>query len=242
MYLRYIGCFMRINKYLESCGVGSRRFCDSLVSEGKVLVNGRVGKIGQDVSEKDSVSLDGKKLTPVQKELYFIMNKPKGYICSVKDEKGRKTVMELLPKTSSRVVPVGRLDYDSEGLLLFTNDGDLINRLTHPRHEIPKTYLVKIEGDIQESALAKLRAGVELDGRLTNKSNVKVIDSDDKFTKLSITITEGRNRQVRRMFESVGKEVVFLKRIKIGDLTLSGVDRGKCRPLSRAEIDYLKNL
>lgn len=233
---------MRINKYLETCGVGSRRFCDTLVAEGRVTVNGRLCKVGQDVSEKDSVSLDGKKLNVVQKELYFIMNKPKGYICSVKDDKDRKTVMELLPKTSSRVVPVGRLDYDSEGLLLFTNDGELINRLTHPRHEIPKTYLVKIEGSIPESSLAKLRAGVELDGRLTNKSTVRVIDSDDKFTKLTVTITEGRNRQVRRMFESVGKEVVFLKRIKIGDLTLSGLDRGKCRPLSKAEVDYLKNL
>lgn len=233
---------MRINKYLETCGVGSRRFCDTLVAEGRVTVNGRLCKVGQDVSEKDSVSLDGKKLNVVQKELYFIMNKPKGYICSVKDDKDRKTVMELLPKTSSRVVPVGRLDYDSEGLLLFTNDGELINRLTHPRHEIPKTYLVRIEGSIPESSLAKLRAGVELDGRLTNKSTVRVIDSDDKFTKLTVTITEGRNRQVRRMFESVGKEVVFLKRIKIGDLTLSGLDRGKCRPLSKAEVDYLKNL
>ena len=136
----------------------------------------------------------------------------------------------------------GRLDKDSEGLLLFTNDGDLINRLTHPRNEIPKTYLVKIEGTIPEAALAKLRAGVELDGKMTNRSTVRVSDVDDKYTKLYVTITEGRNRQVRRMFESVGKEVVFLKRIKIGDLSLSGIDRGKCRPLSRAEVEYLRNL
>jgi len=234
---------MRINKYLESCGVGSRRFCDNLVAEGKVMVNGRLGRIGQDIDEKDSVTVDGKKVSPATvKNLYFIMNKPKGYVCTVKDDKGRKTVMELLPRLSTRVVPVGRLDYDSEGLLLFTNDGELINRLTHPRNEIPKTYLVKIEGEISESSLAKLRAGVELDGKVTNRSTVKVISVDDKFTKLSVTITEGRNRQVRRMFEAVGKEVVFLKRIKIGDLTLSGVDRGKCRPLSRAEVEYLRNL
>lgn len=234
---------MRINKYLETCGVGSRRYCDTLVADGKVIVNGRVAKIGQDVDEKDSVSVDGRKVTSATvKKLYFIMNKPKGYVCTVKDDKDRKTVMELLPKLPTRVVPVGRLDYDSEGLLIFTNDGELVNRLTHPRNEIPKTYIVKIEGDILESSLAKLRAGVELDGKVTNRSTVKVISSDDKFTKLSITITEGRNRQVRRMFEAVGKEVVFLKRYKIGDLTISGVDRGKCRPLSRAEVEYLKNL
>lgn len=234
---------MRINKYLESCGIGSRRFCDTLVADGKVTINGRHCKLGADVDERDVVAVDGKRVSPsTVKNLYFIMNKPKGYVCTVKDDKGRKTVMELLPKLSTRVVPVGRLDYDSEGLLLFTNDGDLINRLTHPRNEIPKTYLVKIEGTIPESALAKLRAGVELDGKMTNRSTVRVSDVDDKYTKLYVTITEGRNRQVRRMFESVGKEVVFLKRIKIGDLSLSGIDRGKCRPLSRAEVEYLRNL
>lgn len=234
---------MRINKYLEGCGVGSRRYCDSLIASGKVTVNGRPCKLGQDVEEKDYVAVEGKRVTlATVKNLYFIMNKPKGYVCTVKDDKGRKTVMELLPKLSTRVVPVGRLDYDSEGLLLFTNDGELINRLTHPRHEIPKTYLVKVEGDVPESALAKLRAGVELDGKVTNKATVRLVSADDKFSKFSITITEGRNRQVRRMFESIGKEVVFLKRIKIGDLSLSGIDRGKCRPLSRAEIEYLKNL
>lgn len=234
---------MRINKYLEGCGVGSRRYCDSLIASGKVTVNGRPCKLGQDVEEKDYVAVEGKRVTlATVKNLYFIMNKPKGYVCTVKDDKGRKTVMELLPKLSTRVVPVGRLDYDSEGLLLFTNDGELINRLTHPRHEIPKTYMVRVEGSVPESALAKLRAGVELDGKVTNKATVRLVSADDKFSKFSVTITEGRNRQVRRMFESIGKEVVFLKRIKIGDLSLSGIDRGKCRPLSRAEIEYLKNL
>lgn len=234
---------MRINKYLEQCGLGSRRFCDGLVSEGKVFVNGKRCVLGQDVDEKrDSVTVDGKRLTLVQKNLYYIMNKPKGYVCTVKDDKGRKTVMDLLPKTASRVVPVGRLDYDSEGLLIFTNDGDLVNRLTHPRNEIPKTYILKVEGTVTEPMLNKLRTGVEIDGKLTKKCNLHVVSVDDKFTKLSITITEGRNRQVRRMFEAVGKEVVFLKRIKIGNLGLTGLDRGECRPLSKYEIDYLKNL
>ena len=234
---------MRINKFLEQSGVGSRRFCDKLVSEGSVIVNGKVCVLGQDIDERrDSVLVNGKKVALVQKNLYYIMNKPKGYVCTVKDDKDRKTVMDLLPKTASRVVPVGRLDYDSEGLLIFTNDGDLVNRLTHPRNEIPKTYVIKVEGAVTEPILNKLRNGVELDGKLTKKCNLHIVSTDEKFTKLSITITEGRNRQVRRMFESVGKEVVFLKRIKIGDLGLTGLDRGKCRPLSKYEIDYLKNL
>lgn len=234
---------MRINKFLEQSGVGSRRFCDKLVSDGSVIVNGKVCVLGQDIDERrDSVLVNGKKVALVQKNLYYIMNKPKGYVCTVKDDKDRKTVMDLLPKTASRVVPVGRLDYDSEGLLIFTNDGDLVNRLTHPRNEIPKTYVIKVEGAVTESILNKLRNGVELDGKLTKKCNLHIVSTDEKFTKLSITITEGKNRQVRRMFESVGKEVVFLKRIKIGDLGLTGLDRGKCRPLSKYEIDYLKNL
>jgi len=234
---------MRINKFLEGCGVGSRRFCDKLISDGKVCVNGKPCKLGQDINEKrDTVTVEGRKVTFVQKDVYYIMNKPKGYVCTVKDDLGRKTVMELLPKNLSRVVPVGRLDYDSEGLLIFTNDGELVNRLTHPRNEVPKTYLVKVEGDVPEHSLARLRSGIELDGKLTNKSNVHIVEKTDKFTKLSITITEGRNRQVRRMFEAVEKQVVFLKRIKIGDLKLTGLNRGECRPLNKYEIEYLKNL
>lgn len=234
---------MRINKYLESCGVGSRRFCDKLVAEGKVCINGKVCKLGQDVNEKrDTVTVEGKRAVLVEKYVYYIMNKPKGYVCTVKDDLGRKTVMELLPKNLSRVVPVGRLDYDSEGLLLFTNDGKLIDRLTHPRNEVPKTYLVKVEGDVPEHSLAQLRAGVELDGKLTKKCNLFIVEKSAKFTKLSITITEGRNRQVRRMFEAIEKQVVFLKRIKIGDLKLTGLNRGECRPLSKYEIEYLKNV
>lgn len=234
---------MRINKFLVQCSVGSRRFCDKLIEESKVFVNGKRAALGQDIDERrDSVSVEGKKIFLVEKNLYYIMNKPKGYVCTVKDDLGRKTVMDLLPKTASRVVPVGRLDYDSEGLLIFTNDGDLVNRLTHPRHEIPKTYLIKVEGTVTEQMLNKLRNGVEIDGKLTKKCNLHIVSIDEKYTKMSITITEGRNRQVRRMLEAVGKEVVFLKRIKIGELGLTGLDRGKCRPLSKYEIDYLKNL
>lgn len=233
---------MRINKYLAECGVASRRACDKLIEDGEVLVNGKPCTVGQNVEDGDSVTVSGRKVTLVKKYDYYILNKPKGYVCTVSDEKGRKTVMDLLPKNITRVVPVGRLDYNTEGLLILTNDGDLTLRLTHPRNEIPKTYQVKIEGTITESALAKLRAGVIVDGTYTKKCNLRIIEESKEETKLSITITEGRNRQVRKMFEAVGKEVVFLKRVKIGDLTLRGLDRGKCRKLSTEEVDYLKNL
>ena len=158
------------------------------------------------------------------------------------EERGRKTVIDLLPAGAGRVYPVGRLDYDTEGMLILTDDGDLAFRLTHPKNEIPKTYLVKIEGSISDAALNQLRAGIELDGRLTNKSKVKVIETDKKYTKLHVTINEGRNRQVRRMFESIGKEVTFLKRIKIGDMGLGSLERGKVRKLTAEEIFYLTNL
>ena len=234
---------MRINKFLAESGVGSRRACDKIIEEGRVKINGKVCSLGAEVDPmKDSVTFDGKKLGKVKKFEYYIMNKPKGCVCTVKDDKGRKTVMDYLPPLNARVYPVGRLDYDSEGLLIFTNDGDFANRLTHPSNEIPKTYLVKIEGNIEENSLAKLRAGVVIDGVKTKKCTIKVVDEFKDFTKMHVTITEGRNREIRKMFETVGKEVVFLKRIKIGDLALHGLDRGECRKLTPDEIEYLKNV
>ena len=233
---------MRINKFLAECGVASRRACDKLIEEGKVLVNGKRAGLGDDVSERDEISVDGEIVRRKQTHSYFLMNKPKGYVCTVKDDKDRKTVMSLLPDDAGRVYPVGRLDYDTEGLLLFTDDGDLAFRLTHPKNEIPKTYLVRIEGSIGEKELNRLRSGVELDGKLTGKSKVKVVETDKQFTKLHVTINEGRNRQVRRMFEAVGKQVDFLKRIRIGDLGLGSLERGKVRRLTDAEVFYLSNL
>lgn len=233
---------MRINKFLADSGVASRRACDKLIGEGRVSVNGKVCKLGAEVDLDDVVTVDGSEVFLKKKLEYYIMNKPKGYVTTVKDDKGRKTVMDLLPESVGRVYPVGRLDYDTEGLLIFTSDGDLANRLTHPRNEIPKTYLVRIVGNISENALAKLRSGVILDGVKTKRATVKVVNETQNFTKLHVTITEGKNRQVRRMFESVNLEVDFLKRIKIGDLTLRGLDRGEVRKLSKEEIYYLQNL
>ena len=233
---------MRINKYLAESGVASRRACDKMIAEGRVKVNGKPASLGEDVADGDEVTVDGK---PVQRRTahsYYLMNKPKGYVCTVKDDKDRKTVMQLLPEGVGRLFPVGRLDYDTEGMLLFTDDGDLAFRLTHPKNEIEKTYLVKIEGGITDVELGRLCSGVELDGKLTGKSRIRVVAADKRFTKLHVTIHEGRNRQVRRMFEAVGKHIVFLKRIKIGDMGLGSLERGAVRKLTAEEVFYLTNL
>ncbi len=234
---------MRINKFLATSGVASRRASDKLITEGVVKINGKVCSCGDDVDlSKDSVTVNGKLVNVVKKYEYYIMNKPKGYVCTVKDDKDRKTVMDLLPQKMKRLFPVGRLDYDTEGLLILTNDGDLTFKLTHPKNEVPKTYLVKTEKPVSEEDLSKLRSGVIVDGIKTKKCNVRLVETLKSGSKLHITITEGRNRQVRKMFEAVNNNVDFLKRIKIGDLTLSGLNRGEVRQLSPREVDYLLNL
>ncbi len=231
---------MRINKYLAESGICSRRAADKLILDGVVKKNGKTCAIGEDVDViADKITVDGKPVGIAKNFEYYIMNKPKGYVCTVKDDKDRKTVMELLPKNITRVFPVGRLDYDSEGLLLFTNDGDLAYKLTHPKNEVPKTYLVKTEKPVTDKALAALRSGVVIDGVKTKKCNVSLIETTKKGSRLNITITEGRNRQIRKMFEAVDNSVDFLKRIKIGDLRLTGLNRGETRKLTKEEINYL---
>ncbi len=234
---------MRINKFLATSGVASRRAADQLIIEGVVKINGKICNPGDDVDiSSDTVTVHGRQVNVVKKYDYYIMNKPKGYVCTVKDDKGRKTVMDLLPSNIKRLFPVGRLDYDTEGLLILTNDGDLTFRLTHPKNEVPKTYLVKTEKPVTDEDLSKLRSGVYIDGVKTKKCNVRMIETSKSGSKLHITITEGRNRQVRKMFEAVNNNVDFLKRIKIGDLTLTGLNRGEVRQLSMREVDYLLNL
>ena len=234
---------MRINKFLAYSGVASRRTADKMIDDGQVKINGKVCNPGDDVNiSSDSVSVNGKLVNIIKKYDYYIMNKPKGYVCTVKDDKGRKTVMDLLPNNSKRLFPVGRLDYDSEGLLILTNDGDLTYKLTHPKNEVPKTYLVKTEKPVSDDDLIKLRSGVYIDGVKTKKCNVRLIETTKSGSKLHVTITEGRNRQIRKMFEAVNNNVDFLKRIKIGDLVLSGLNRGEVRALNAREIDYLLNI
>ena len=235
---------MRLNKYLASCGAASRRGADELIRSGRVKVNAAVvTEPGARVeTDNDTVTLDGKKVTPVSKMTYIMLYKPKGCITSVRDDKGRKTVYDYLDVEVPHLVPMGRLDYDTEGLLLLTNDGELANRLTHPSGEVPKTYLVRAEGQFPEHILAKLRKGVEIDGVKTKRSKVKLLEQDEKEGKLLVTITEGRNRQIRRMFEAVERNVVFLKRMAIGELRLGGLARGKWRYLRDEEVEYLKRL
>ena len=212
---------MRINKFMAECGVASRRACDEMILEGRVKVNGKkIDTPGLEINEfNDAVTLDGRRITLVSKKYYIMLHKPKGYVTTVKDDKGRKTVMELI-KIRSRLYPVGRLDYDTEGLLLLTNDGQLAYALTHPSHEVPKTYIAKIKGKISDTEVRQLRKGVEIDGKMTLPAVVKIIETDDEFSRVEVTIKEGRNHQIKKMFEVVGKEVVFLKRTAIGPLKL----------------------
>lgn len=234
---------MRINKFLAEQGIASRRGSDTLIEEGRVTVNGKRAVAGTDIMPSDVVEVDGKMLSHKVKYEYYMLNKPKGCVCTVSDDKGRKTVMDLLPAGAGRVFPVGRLDYDTEGMLILTNDGDLAYRLTAPKNEIPKTYLVRIEGTITDVQLNRMRAGIEIEkGVITKKCRINVIKTDKAYTKLHVVLTEGKNREIRKMFEAVGKNVDFLKRIKIGELTLAGLDRGAARKLSREEIFYLQNL
>lgn len=234
---------MRINKFLAENGIASRRHADEMIAAGRVTINGAVASLGANVEDSDEVALDGNVIAREEKvHEYYIMNKPKGVMCTVSDDRGRKTVMDLLPEGVGRVFPVGRLDYATEGLLILTSDGELSYLLTHPKHEIPKTYLARVEGTMTEKDLNVIRSGVELDGVLTKKCKAHIVETNKAYTKVHVTITEGRNRQVRRMFEAIGRNVDLLRRISVGKLSLKGLDRGQVRPLTDEEIYYLKNL
>ena len=234
---------MRINKFLAEKGIASRRHADEMISAGRVLINGIIATLGASVEEDDEVTVDNVPVLKTEKkEEFYIMNKPKGVICTVSDDRGRKSVMDLLPESVGRVFPVGRLDYETEGLLILTNDGDTAYRLTHPTNDVPKTYLARIEGTMTEKDLNRIRSGVELDGIMTKKCKAHIVETNKAYTKVHVTITEGRNRQVRRMFEAIGRNVAFLKRVSIGKLKLSGLDRGEVRALTEEEILYLKGI
>ena len=232
---------MRINKYLAACGVASRRECDRLIQNNSVQINGVIASLGAEVEDGDKVTVNGNPVT-LKKNEYYILNKPKGYLCTVRDDKGRKTVLDLMPTSIGRIYPVGRLDYDSEGLLILTTDGELAQHLMHPSNEVPKTYLVKIEGTITEAGLNPIRSGIDIGGYVTKKCKAHIVETNKAYTKIHVTVTEGKNREIRKMFEAIGKEVTLLKRIKIGDLTLRGLDRGAYRKLTQAELDYLHSI
>lgn len=228
---------IRLQKYLARCGIASRRHAEELIRQGRVKVNGvTVTEMGVTVSPGDLVEFDGKPVVPEEKPVYILLNKPAGYVTTVSDPQGRKTVMDLLKGVKERVYPVGRLDYDTEGLLILTNDGDFAYKSTHPRHQVNKTYIAEVEGIPSNEALRKLRDGVMLDGRLTSPADVKILKQKKRSAVLKITIHEGRNRQVRRMCEAVGHPVLFLKRISIGGLRLGNLKPGEWRYLTASEL------
>lgn len=232
----------RLQKVIANMGYCSRRKAEELILKGKVTVNGKlVDTLGTKVSEKDEIVVEGNLLSKNQKE-YYLLYKPRGIITSTKDEKNRKTVIDLIP-TNTRIYPVGRLDYDTSGILLLTNDGELTNAFIHPKNEIDKVYVAKIKGFISPKDLKLLSSGVVIDGKKTSKGKAK-LKRFDKKTNTSIvelTIHEGRNHQVKKMFEVLGYQVLKLKREQIGCLNLSGLKVGEYRRLSPKEIKILYN-
>ncbi len=233
---------MRLNKYIASAGICSRRKADELIANGNVKINGAVvTEMGIDVAEGDKVQVNGKLIQADEKKVYVALNKPYGFITSMDDEKGRATVAELVADIPERLFPVGRLDYNTTGLLLMTNDGDLTYRLTHPKHEVWKTYVATVAGYISDSRLARLRKGVDIGGFVTSPAKVKVLKQNPRSTVVEISIHEGKNRQVRKMFNAVGNRVQKLERVSIGDIRLGHMQEGHYRKLTKREIDYLKN-
>ncbi|GIP32350.1 pseudouridine synthase [Paenibacillus sp. J2TS4] len=232
----------RLQKVLAQAGVASRRKCEEYITAGRVEVNDVVvTNLGVKVDpQQDEIKVDGRAIN-LQKKIYLLFNKPKGVITSVKDPKGRKVVTDYLTNIKERVYPVGRLDYDTEGLLLLTNDGEFANLLTHPKYHLPRTYLATVKGVPHGTVLEKLQNGIELEDGLTAPAEVEYydMDPDKKQTVISITIYEGRNRQVRRMFEAVHFPVLKLKRVQFGSISLSGLPRGKYRVLDKQEVDAL---
>ena len=231
---------MRINKFLSNSGLASRRKCDQLIEEGKVFVNGKqVTELGSQINEKkDKVTVEGKTITLPSSFVYIKLNKPKGYACTAHDEKGRKTIYDLID-SEERLFSIGRLDYDTEGLILLTNDGDFANKVAHPKFNIDKEYRVTVEGEIKESEMAVMRKGVVVDGQRMPSAIVNFISYENGNTKLSVIIDEGQNRQIRRMFEAIGKTIKLLKRVRIGQVRLGGLRRGDYKDLTEVELNSL---
>lgn len=236
----------RLQKVMAACGVASRRKCEEIITQGRVKVNGKVvTELGTTVGKNDQIVVDGKELIKEQL-VYYVLYKPTGYLTTVSDDLGRRTVMDLIdPETKkTRIFPIGRLDYDTSGVLLLTNDGDLSYRLTRSAKEIEKTYQVRINGIINQDAVTKLMKGVMIDGVMTKRAKVEVIsfDKPNNSSLIMLTITEGRNRQVRKMCEAIGYDVKKLKRVSFGGVTLEGLSVGEYRMLKPHEIKKLYSL
>ena len=233
---------MRINKYIAQAGIASRRKADQLIESGNVKINGAVMREpGYDVKEGDKVVVNGRLIEKKQKLIYVLVNKPMGMVTTASDDKDRATVMDIVNDIDERLFPVGRLDYNTTGALIMTNDGDLTYRVTHPKHELGKTYRVLVKGVLSDERARKLRNGVDIGGYVTGKAKVKIIKGGAGSTVVEITIHEGKNRQVRKMFAAGGNPVQELERIAIGEIRLGHLRPGHYRKLTREEIEYLKN-
>ncbi len=227
----------RLHKFLARAGLGSRRKCEELIAEGRVKVNGkRVTQLGASiVPGKDLVTVDGAGVKP-QKPLYLVVHKPKNCLCASRDDRGRQTVIDLLPGIAQRIYTVGRLDYDAEGLLIVTNDGDFAQRVIHPRQGIPKVYQVTVHGFFRNHAAAALREGVKLDGRLIRPLSLRIRSRDSRMSQLEIVISQGINRQIKRMLEQVGYRVISIRRTRIGSVRLGSLKPGRFRRMSPSEV------
>ena len=240
-----MGEIVRLQKYIAMSGAASRRAAEAMIEDGRVKVNGKtIAEQGVKVEiGADKVTVDGKELKIKDKKYYIMLNKPTGYVSTAKDQFDRPTVIDLVGgEIGTRIFPVGRLDYDTEGLLLLTNDGDITYRITHPKFHTDKTYIAVINGGISISGLNRLRRGVKIENYKTSPAEVEILDASGTKTMLEITIHEGKNRQVRKMFEAVGCKVIGLQRIKIGQIELGNLPLGRWRHLTAHEMNYLKNL
>ena len=234
---------MRLNKYIASAGICSRRKADELIQNGNVKINGAiVREMGCQVADDDVVQVNGKRIESAGSKVYVAVNKPHGYITTMEDDKNRTTVAELVNDIPERLFPVGRLDCNTTGLLIMTNDGELTYTLTHPRHEVYKTYVAKVAGVLSDARIAKLRKGVDIGGFVTSPAKVAVLKQMPRHAIVEISIREGRNRQVRKMFAAVGNKVQELQRTAIGEIRLGRLKEGHYRKLTRQEVEYLKNL
>ena len=235
---------IRLQKFLSEAGIASRRKAEILIMAGKVEVNGKiVTELGTKIdTEKDVVYYNHKKVEKKQKLIYIMLHKPEGYVTTVKDQFQRPTVLDLLKTVKERVYPVGRLDYDTSGLLLLTNDGALTYRLTHPKHNIEKTYEAKLFGTPSEADILQFRKGVLIDGKKTQPAKLEILEKGEKYCTVRIIIQEGRNRQVRKMCQAIKHPVAQLKRVGTVTLYLKNLEKGKYRYLTEKEIQYLKKL
>lgn len=235
---------MRLQKFMAQCGIASRRKSEDIIANKRVKVNGvLVTELGYKIDPlRDIVTVDCKRIKHREKSIYIIMNKPKGYVTTVSDEYNRKTVLDLVKEVKERVYPVGRLDYDTSGLLLLTNDGELAYKLIHPKYEVVKTYIATVKGKPNEEELERFGNGLEIDGCITSEAEIEILSSINDKSVVKIQIHEGKNRQIRKMCEKIGHPVTSLKRIAIGELELGTLKKGCWRFLRDNEIEYLKEI